>query len=190
MQKALSFLKPYSWLAGVALILMLTELAVELMQPLLIAKIIDDGILKQDLRHVWTWGAVMVGLTVLSFAAGMLNSFYAAHVSQSFSYDTRKGLFQKIQSFSYSTFGQFSSSSYITRLTNDVTQVQNMIFMSLRFMLRAPLMIAGGIALSLAVNVKLGFFLLVTIPILILFLLWVLKKAGRCSAPCRNGWIR
>ncbi|MED3626745.1 ABC transporter ATP-binding protein, partial [Bacillus subtilis] len=178
MQKALSFLKPYSLLAGIALILMLTELAVELMQPLLIAKIIDDGILKQDLRHVWIWGTVMIGLTVLSFAAGMLNSFYAAHVSQSFSYDTRKGLFQKIQSFSYSTFGQFSSSSYITRLTNDVTQVQNMIFMSLRFMLRAPLMIAGGIVLSLAVNVKLGFFLLVTIPILILFLLWVLRKGG------------
>ncbi|MER2459062.1 ABC transporter ATP-binding protein [Bacillus subtilis] len=178
MQKALSFLKPYSLLAGIALILMLTELAVELMQPLLIAKIIDDGILKQDLRHVWIWGAVMIGLTVLSFAAGMLNSFYAAHVSQSFSYDTRKGLFQKIQSFSYSTFGQFSSSSYITRLTNDVTQVQNMIFMSLRFMLRAPLMIAGGIVLSLAVIVKLGFFLLVTIPILILFLLWVLRKGG------------
>ncbi|MFP7233792.1 ABC transporter ATP-binding protein [Bacillus subtilis] len=178
MQKALSFLKPYSLLAGIALILMLTELAVELMQPLLIAKIIDDGILKQDMQHVWTWGAVMIGLTVLSFAAGMLNSFYAAHVSQSFSYDTRKGLFQKIQSFSYSTFGQFSSSSYITRLTNDVTQVQNMIFMSLRFMLRAPLMIAGGIVLSLAVNVKLGLFLLVTIPILIVFLLWVLKKGG------------
>ncbi len=55
MQKALSFLKPYSLLAGIALILMLTELAVELMQPLLIAKIIDDGILKQDLRHVWIW---------------------------------------------------------------------------------------------------------------------------------------
>ncbi|PJZ00781.1 ABC transporter ATP-binding protein [Bacillus vallismortis] len=178
MQKALSFLKPHSLLVGIALALMLTELAVELMQPLLIAKIIDDGILKQDLRHVWTWGAVMIGLTALSFAAGMLNSFYAAHVSQSFSYDTRKGLFQKIQSFSYSTFGQFSSSSYITRLTNDVTQVQNMIFMGLRFMLRAPLMIAGGIVLSLAVNVKLGFFLLVTIPILILFLLWVLKKGG------------
>ncbi|MCY8720209.1 ABC transporter ATP-binding protein [Bacillus sp. S10C12M] len=178
MQKALSFLKPYSLLVGIALILMLTELAVELMQPLLIAKIIDDGILKQDMQRVWTWGAVMIGLTVLSFAAGMLNSFYAAHVSQSFSYDTRKGLFQKIQSFSYSTFGQFSSSSYITRLTNDVTQVQNMIFMSLRFMLRAPLMIAGGIVLSLAVNVKLGLFLLVTIPILIVFLLWVLKKGG------------
>ncbi|WP_350254602.1 ABC transporter ATP-binding protein [Bacillus halotolerans] len=178
MSKALSYLKPYSLLVGIALILMLTELAVELVQPLLIAKIIDDGILKQDMRHVWIWGAVMIGLTILSFAAGMLNSFYAAHVSQSFSYDTRKGLFQKIQSFSYSTFGQFSSSSYMTRLTNDVTQVQNLIFMSLRFMLRAPLMIVGGIALSLAVNVKLGFFLLVTIPILILFLLWVLKKGG------------
>ncbi|UTL73525.1 ABC transporter ATP-binding protein [Bacillus halotolerans] len=178
MSKALSYLKPYSLLVGIALILMLTELAVELVQPLLIAKIIDDGIMKQDMRHVWIWGAVMIGLTILSFAAGMLNSFYAAHVSQSFSYDTRKGLFQKIQSFSYSTFGQFSSSSYMTRLTNDVTQVQNLIFMSLRFMLRAPLMIVGGIALSLAVNVKLGFFLLVTIPILILFLLWVLKKGG------------
>ena len=66
--------------------------------------------------------------------------------------------FSKIQSFSYSTFAQFSSTSFITRLTNDVTQVQNMLFMSLRFMLRAPLMIAGGIILSLTVNVKLGFF--------------------------------
>ncbi|MCY8932423.1 ABC transporter ATP-binding protein/permease [Bacillus atrophaeus] len=178
MSKALSYLKPYYLIAGIALVLMLTELAVELVQPLLIAKIIDEGILKQDLRTVWVWGAVMVGLTLVSFAAGMLNSFYAAHVSQSYAYDTRKGIFQKIQSFSFSTFAQFSSSSFITRLTNDVTQVQNMIFMSLRFMLRAPLMIVGGVILSLAVNVKLGFFLLVTIPILILFLLWVLKKGG------------
>ncbi|PRR87879.1 ABC transporter ATP-binding protein [Bacillus atrophaeus] len=178
MSKALSYLKPYYLIAGIALVLMLTELAVELVQPLLIAKIIDEGILKQDLRTVWVWGAVMVGLTLVSFAAGMLNSFYAAHVSQSYAYDTRKGIFQKIQSFSFSTFAQFSSSSFITRLTNDVTQVQNMIFMSLRFMLRAPLMIVGGVILSLTVNVKLGFFLLVTIPILILFLLWVLKKGG------------
>ncbi|MCI4140144.1 ABC transporter ATP-binding protein, partial [Bacillus vallismortis] len=71
-------------------------LAVDMMQPFLIAKIIDDGILKKDLRHVWTWGTVMIGLTALYFASGMLNSFYAAHVCQSFSYDTRKGLFQKI----------------------------------------------------------------------------------------------
>lgn len=160
MSKALSYLKPYYLIAGIALVLMLTELAVELVQPLLIAKIIDEGILKQDLRTVWVWGAVMVGLTLVSFAAGMLNSFYAAHVSQSYAYDTRKGIFQKIQSFSFSTFAQFSSSSFITRLTNDVTQVQNMIFMSLRFMLRAPLMIIGGVILSLAVNVKLGFFCL------------------------------
>lgn len=69
MQKALSFLKPYSLLAGIALILMLTELAVELMQPLLIAKIIDDGILKQDLRHVWIWGTVMIDRHVLGTAS-------------------------------------------------------------------------------------------------------------------------
>ncbi len=178
MSKALSYVKPYSLLAGIALFFMLIELAVELIQPLLIGKIIDEGILKQDLGTVWLWGGVMIGLTAVSFASGILNSFYSAHISQSYAYDTRKGLFQKIQSFSYSTFAQFSSTSFITRLTNDVTQVQNMLFMSLRFMLRAPLMIAGGIILSLTVNAKLGFFLLITVPILLLFLLWVLKRGG------------
>ncbi|MFT7822916.1 ABC transporter ATP-binding protein [Bacillus siamensis] len=178
MSKALSYVKPYSLLAGIALFFMLIELAVELIQPLLIGKIIDEGILKQELGTVWLWGGVMIGLTVVSFASGILNSFYSAHISQSYAYDTRKGLFQKIQSFSYSTFAQFSSTSFITRLTNDVTQVQNMLFMSLRFMLRAPLMIAGGIILSLTVNAKLGFFLLITVPILLLFLLWVLKRGG------------
>lgn len=94
MQKALSFLKPYSLLAGIALILMLTELAVELMQPLLIAKIIDDGILKQDLRHVWIWGTVMIGLTVLSFAAGMLNSFMPPMSAKAFPMIREKGFFK------------------------------------------------------------------------------------------------
>lgn len=148
MSKALSYVKPYSLLAGIALFFMLIELAVEPLQPLLIGKIIDEGILKQDLDTVWLWGGVMIGLTAVSFASGILNSFYSAHISQSYAYDTRKGIFQKIQSFSYSTFAQFSSTSFITRLTNDVTQVQNMLFMSLRFMLRAPLMIAGHYSLA------------------------------------------
>lgn len=95
MSKALSYVKPYSLLAGIALFFMLIELAVELIQPLLIGKIIDEGILKQDLGTVWLWGGVMIGLTAVSFASGILNSFYSAHISQSYAYDTRKGLFQK-----------------------------------------------------------------------------------------------
>lgn len=70
MSKALSYVKPYSLLAGIALFFMLIELAVELIQPLLIGKIIDEGILKQDLGTVWLWGGVMIGLTAVSFASG------------------------------------------------------------------------------------------------------------------------
>ena len=120
MSKVFSLLKPYRLAMGVALTLMLIELGVELLHPLLMAKIIDDGILKNDLSVVIYWGSVMVGISIAAFAAGVTNSFYAAHVSQSFGYDVRKDLFEKVQSFSFANFSLFPTSSLITRMTNDV----------------------------------------------------------------------
>jgi ATP-binding cassette subfamily B protein len=177
MSKVFSFFKPYRWTVGIALFFMLTELAVELVQPLLMAKIIDDGIMASNYHAVVSWGLIMVGATVFSFAAGIINSFYAGHVSQSLSFDLRKALYEKIQAFSFSVFAQFSSSTYITRLTNDITTLQNITFMGLRIMLRAPLMIIGSMIMALTVNVKLGLFLLVTTPLFVVFLLWLFKKA-------------
>ncbi|MFZ3589661.1 ABC transporter ATP-binding protein [Bacillus sp. DJP31] len=176
MFKALTFLKPYRLPVTVALLLMLTELFVELLHPLLMAKIIDDGIMKKDLTVVLEWGAIMVGMSFLALASGITNSFYASHVSQSYGFDLRKSLYEKIQSFSFANFNVFPTSSLITRMTNDVNQIQNTIFMGLRIMLRAPLLIIGGVVMALIVNAKLAFFLVITVPFLFMLLIWVMNK--------------
>ncbi|MDT8860897.1 ABC transporter ATP-binding protein/permease [Alkalihalobacillus sp. MEB130] len=178
MLTVLQFLKPYKLPVAIALILMLIELFVELFHPFLLAKIIDDGIMQEDVSVIIRWGSLMVVLSLFAFVAGVVNSFYAAHVSQSSGFDIRSGLYRKVQLFSFSQLQKFEASSLITRLTNDVTQVQNTIFMSLRIMLRAPLLIVGGALMALFINVKLALILIVAIPIIMLFLIWMMKKGG------------
>ncbi|MFC7395250.1 ABC transporter ATP-binding protein [Scopulibacillus cellulosilyticus] len=177
--KVLSFLKPYRTSIIIALFFMLIELIVELVQPLFMAKVIDDGIMVKNLLNVVKWGGLMLGISLIAFFSGIINSFYASHTSQSFSYDVRIHLFKKIQSFSFEDINQFESASLMTRLTNDVTQIQNTVFMSLRIMLRAPLLVVGGTILALIVNAKLGFLLAVVIPFLIVFLWRAMKKGGQ-----------
>ncbi|SER83586.1 ABC transporter ATP-binding protein [Salipaludibacillus aurantiacus] len=178
MKRVLSFLGPYRFAVFIALSLTLIELAVELVQPFLMSRIIDDGIMQEDLSVVMTWGGVMVGLSLLAFAAGITNSFYAAHVSQNTGFDIRSRLFDKVQSFAFSNFSQFPTSSLMTRMTNDVNQIQNTIFMSLRIMLRAPLLVVGSVIMALLVNAQLALILVLTIPVLVVFLLWLVRKAG------------
>ena len=178
MGRIFSYLKPYRLAVAIALLLMLTELVVELMHPLLMAKIIDEGILTGDLDAVMKWGGIMVLFSFIAFAAGVINSFFAAHVSQSFGFDIRRGLFGKIQSFSFANFSLFPTSSLITRMTNDVTQIQNTVFMSLRIMLRAPLLVVGGVIMALIVNWQLALFLVIGVPVLFIFLVWMMKKGG------------
>ncbi|MFC0414440.1 ABC transporter ATP-binding protein [Cytobacillus solani] len=176
MLKVITYLKPYRIAVVIALILMLTELGVELVQPFFMAKIIDEGIQVNNLSAVMKWGGIMVVFSIISFAAGVINSFYAAHVSQNFGFDVRKALFEKVQSFSFANFNQFPASSLITRMTNDITQIQNTVFMSLRIMLRAPLLIIGGLMMAFVVNVKLALILSAVIPFLFIFLIWVMNK--------------
>jgi len=179
MKSIFRLLKKYRVAAFTAILLMFVELTVELVQPYLISKIIDDGIVPRDSGVVILWGSVLVGGTLLAFAAGILSSFYAAHVSQSLGYDVREKLYGKVQSYTYAVFNRFATSSLITRLTNDVTQVQDTVFMGLRFMLRVPLVVIGSMIMALVVHPGLGFLLLLTVPILVLFILWVVKKAAR-----------
>ncbi|MGM0866167.1 MAG: ABC transporter ATP-binding protein [Bacillota bacterium] len=174
--KVIRFLKPYRIAMAVAWSLMLVELAVELLNPLFMARIIDEGIMNGDLDVVMKWGFIMVGMSLLAFISGVTNSFFAAHTSQGFGYDVRESLYKKIQSFSFASFHKLPTSSLITRMTNDVRQLQNTIFMSLRIMLRAPLLVVGSTIMALIVNVRLALILLIVIPFLWMFLLWVLKR--------------
>lgn len=173
-----SFLKKYKVAAIAALVMMLIELAVELSQPLLISKIIDQGIKEQNSSVVWLWGGVLIGSAVVAFIAGVLSSFFAAHASQSFAFDLRDKLYEKVQSFTYEVFNRFATSSLITRLTGDVSQLQDTIFMSLRFMTRVPLVVVGSVIMALVVHVKLGLFLTVALPLLLLFLYFIMRKAS------------
>lgn len=155
---------------------MLTELSVELIQPLLIAKIIDDGILAGDVGVIYAWGSVMMGLAFVAFFSGAINSFFAAHAAQSFAFDLRQALFRQVQSFSMATFLRFPTAGLITRLTSDVTMAQNVLFMSLRIMMRAPLLVIGSLVMAFLVNVKLALYLVIGAPILLVFLFIMARK--------------
>ncbi|HBU83961.1 MAG TPA: ABC transporter ATP-binding protein [Paenibacillus sp.] len=178
MIKLLYYLKKYRVAAIAALVMMLIELTVELAQPYLISKIIDNGIQQGDLSVVWLWGGVLVGSAVVAFAAGIASSFFASHASLGFGYDLREKLYDKVQAFSYAVFNRFTTSSLITRLTGDVTQVQDTVFMSLRFMTRVPLVVIGSMIMAVVVNPKLGLLLVVMVPVLLVFVIWMIKKAA------------
>ncbi|WP_404333079.1 ABC transporter ATP-binding protein [Mesobacillus maritimus] len=179
MMKVLSLLKQYRFPMIIAILLMLVELGVELWQPLLMAQIIDDGIVQNDLQTVLEIGGLMLGLSLLAFGAGIANSFFAAYASQNFGFDIRKSLFEKVQAFSFSNFNHYPTSSLITRMTNDVNQLQMTLFMCLRIALRAPLLVIGGIVLALTVNIKLALGFILVIPPLLFFLIWIMKKSTK-----------
>ena len=162
--------------------LMFVELFVELIQPLIMSEIIDEGIIAGDTDTIIYYGLIMVGLTILALAAGIINSYFSAHAAQSFGFDLRNALFTKIQSFTMATYLKFPTAGLITRLTSDITQVQNVLFMSLRIMLRAPLSVIGSIILAFYVNAQMAMFLLIGAPILLVFLSVMAVKGVRLFA--------
>lgn len=123
-------------------------------------------------------GGVLVGSAVIAFAAGIASSFFASHASLGFGYDLREKLYDKMQTFSYAVFNRFATSSLITRLTGDVTQVQDTIFMSLRFMTRVPLVVIGSMIMAIVVSPRLGLLLVVMVPVLLVVVIWMIKKAA------------
>ncbi|MCD2136698.1 ABC transporter ATP-binding protein [Salinicoccus halitifaciens] len=178
MLKIFKFSLKYKWFMVIALLCMLTELTVELLQPFFISKVIDDGIVAGEIDVVWIYLGVMLGLSLVSFAAGIINSYFASFVATNFSYDLRTALFKRIQNFTLSTLSKFPTSSLITRLTQDVLQTEMLLYMSLRIVLRAPLLVVGSLIMSFVVNPTLGFYLSVLTPFLLIFLYIVAKKGA------------
>ncbi|WP_027086153.1 ABC transporter ATP-binding protein [Cohnella panacarvi] len=178
MRTFFKFLGKYRISAGMAVGFMLIELFAELLQPYLISIIIDKGIARQDLSVVWLWGGVLALAALAAFVCGILSSFVSAHASQSLGYDVREALYSKVQGMAYAAFNRFATSSLITRLTNDATQLQDVVFMGLRFFLRMPLLVVGSMIMALTVDASLGLLLVVTVPVLVLFVIWVMRKAS------------
>lgn len=179
MKYIFSFLKPYKLMIVFAYSFTIIELMTELLLPFFLGKMINDGVVTENVDNIIMWGSIMISLAFLAFISGIFNSFFAAHTSTSFAYDIREKLFTKIQSFSFKNLSQHPTSSLMTRFTNDVRQVQNTVFMGLRIMARAPMMVLGGVIMAFIVDAKLALIFLVTVPVLITFLMWVLRRASR-----------
>ncbi|WAA11024.1 ABC transporter ATP-binding protein [Fervidibacillus albus] len=178
MKALFTYVKRYKTAMIIAWMFMSIELTVELVSPLIMAKVIDEGVLNSDIEKIITWGSILLVASVVSFASGIANSFFAAYAGQHFGYDVRRAAYGKIQQLPYVRLNEYSPSSFITRLTNDVTQVQQILFISLRIAFRAPLLILFGTIMALFVNVKLGMIFSIAIPVLIFFLFWAMKKAA------------
>lgn len=171
-----SFIKPYRKAAAVALVLMLAELAVELWSPMLMGRIINRGIVPREMEAVVRYGALMLTISLIGFISGIINSFYASRVSQGVGADLRGSLMERLERASYAEFGRFPASTLITRITNDVSQVQNIVFMALRVMLRAPLMMIGGLTLALTLEFRVSFALILVTPLLVAAMIVVIRK--------------
>lgn len=138
------------------LIVVTAEVLGEMMIPLLMAKIVDQGIPQKNIGFIAEMGAFMVILAASCIALGIVNMKFSAEASQGFAANLRKALFYKVQTFSFANIDQFSTASLVTRLTSDVTQLQNTLLMTLRMLMRAPLMLIASVIFAMNVNFKLS----------------------------------
>ena len=145
--------------------------------PKFMANIINIGAANQDVPYIITMGIVMVVTALLMMTGGIGGAYFAAKAAISFAADIRKDTFEKVQKFSFANLDQYNTGSLVTRLTNDVTQVQNLINMALRMMLRAPGMLIGALIMAFMMNRELAAVILVVIPILVILIGIVIKTA-------------
>jgi ATP-binding cassette subfamily B multidrug efflux pump len=176
-QSLFPFLRPYRRWVILAPLLMLLEVAMDLMQPRLVQTIIDSGVQKGDLNEVFRLGALMVGLAVIGLFGGMVCTVYAIKAAQYFGADVRSSLFRKVQSLSFANLDELETGKLVTRLTNDVTQVQELVGMALRMLVRAPLLLVGSVIMAVLTSAKLSLLFIVLIPIILLILALVFRRA-------------
>ncbi|OPY90082.1 MAG: putative multidrug export ATP-binding/permease protein [Syntrophus sp. PtaU1.Bin208] len=176
MKRLRPFLLPYWKSALLAPLFMLLEVTCDLLQPTLMARIVDQGIAGGYTDLILETGALMIAVALLGVGGGMGCTFFACLASQNFGTDLRAALFAKTQSFSFKNLDAFSTASLITRLTNDVAQVQSIVLAMLRMMVRAPLLCIGGILMAIALNPGLASILGITIPLLGLTLFLIIRS--------------
>jgi len=178
-KKLLAQLGPYKKYLFYCVFLMTGDVICVMMMPMLMSRIVDVGIANKDLGYIWKVGLEMAGIACLAIGFGSANSWFSAKASQGFAANLRTSLFDKILSFSFSNIDQFSAPSLVTRLTSDVTQLQNTLLMCLRMLLRAPLMLIAAIFFAVSINARLSMIMLVAIPALVLGIWFVLRSAER-----------
>lgn len=162
----LKSVREYKWVSIITPILKIAEVIMEVLIPLYMADLIDYGIDKGDMDYVWKMGLILVGFTILSFTFGVVGSITVSKAATGFAKNLRKDMFYKVQNYSFSNIDKFSTSSIVTRLTTDVTNIQNAYQMSLVIAVRAPIMFIVAIVASFTINAQLAWVYVACVPII------------------------
>lgn len=177
MKRYKKYITPYLGAFLMGPLMMLTEVAGEVALPKLMSLIINNGVAGRDTGYILKTGLLMAAVVVCMAVGGILGSYFAAKASINFTADLRRDVFKRVQQFSFANIDSFSTGSLVTRLTNDIQQVQNVLTMGLKMALRAPGMFVGALFMAFMMNGKLAAILLVVIPLLSLAIGLILKTA-------------
>ena len=175
--KLAKYLKPYWIFAILAPLTMIGEVFIDLMQPKLMSKIVNDGVIGKDLALILTTGITMLVLVAVGGCFGALSAAFGSNAAQRMCNDLRNDTFKKVMGLSLQQTDKFTTGSLVTRLTNDINAVQDITSMILRMFVRAPMQFFGGIIMALTISPKFGIVLLAALPLQILLVIFMLKKA-------------
>lgn len=178
MIKILTYLKKYRYIAALSPLFMILEVSMDLIQPDLMSRIVDEGVLAENMDIILNLGIQMVIFTVIGCIGGILSGVFGNIAAQSFSNDLRKDAFAKVMKMSFQQTDKFTTGSLVTRLTNDITACQDFVGMALRMMVRTVMQFVGGIYMVLNIDVVFGLVLLVTLPVQLIVVAVVLKKGA------------
>ena len=170
-------IKEYKWASIATPVFMLLEVAVDTIIPLLMASIIDNGVNKGDTRHIYIMGVWMIVAALFGLLTGCLGAKYGAKAAMGFGKNLRAAMFRNIQTFSFANIDRFSSASLVTRMTTDVTNIQNAYMMMLRMAMRAPASIICAMAMSFFISPRLATIYLIAVIVLGALLLFISKAA-------------
>ncbi|MBC2313428.1 ABC transporter ATP-binding protein [Listeria welshimeri] len=177
MMKLMKRLKPY-WLSITAvLVLTFGQVIGQLYLPTLMSNIIDKGVVKGDTDYIWSTGMQMLLISFASVILSVIVVYLASRISMGFGKDLRDKIFTKVEDFSLQEFDKVGTSSLITRTTNDVVQIQNVLYMMMRLMVMAPIMLLGGIIMAVGRDAKLSLIFVVVLPLLLLLVVVLGGKA-------------
>lgn len=176
MRQYFRFIKNYKKAFVLAPLLVIADVICEIVQPEMMSKIVDVGIQQKALGYIIRTGGFMVGLSLLAILANVGNIWYSSQGSVGFVTALRKGLFTKIQEFSFGNIDRFSSASLVTRLTNDVNVLQQVVMMSLRVLIRGPLMLVIAVVIAVRIAPDLALIIAIAIPVLGISIFLLLRR--------------
>lgn len=175
MLKLFRYLRPHWAAALLAPLLMLLEVAMDLLQPILMASIIDQGVMQNDTDHILHTGLIMLGAAAIGLLGGLGCTIYSSIASQRFGADLRRDLFLKVQTLSFRNLDDISTGSLITRLTSDIVQIQTMVQMLLRIFVRSPLLAIGSMIMAVIISPKLAIILAIAVPLLFVVMFFLIR---------------